>query len=133
MQRYILQTIGFILGLLVAATAGAQLAAQKSSAAGVTVQVTPQQITAGAKTWSFNVALDTHSQELSDDFAKTTVLIDERGTEYRPAAVEGDKPGGHHRSAVIRFDAGNQVPKALEMRMQRPGEAKPRSFRWQLK
>lgn len=133
MYRTPLQAIAFVVGLVVAATAGAQLAAQKSSAAGVTVRVTPQEITAGAKTWDFNIALDTHSQELSDDFAKTTVLIDERGTEYRPAAVEGDKPGGHHRSVVVKFDAGSQVPKALEMRMQRPGEAKPRSFRWQLK
>ena len=133
MHRYTLQAIALILGLVVAVAAGAQLVAQKNSEAGVTVLVTPQAITAGAKTWNFNIALDTHSQELSDDFTKTTVLIDERGTEYRPAAVEGDKPGGHHRSVVVKFDAGNQVPKALEMRMQRPGEAKPRSFRWQLK
>jgi hypothetical protein len=133
MYRTTLQAIAFILGLVVAAAAGAQLVAQKNSEAGVTVLVTPQAITAGAKTWNFNIALDTHSQELSDDFAKTTVLIDDRGAEYRPAAVEGDKPGGHHRSVVVKFDAGKQVPKSLEMRMQRPGEAKPRSFRWQLK
>jgi len=133
MHRYTLQAIGFILGLVVAAAASAQLAAQKSSEAGVTVLVTPQAITTAAKTWNFNIALDTHSQELSDDFAKTTVLIDDRGAEYRPAAVEGDKPGGHHRSVVVKFGAGDRLPQSLEMRMQRPGEAKPRSFRWQLK
>ena len=133
MYRITLRAIGIVLGLIFAAAAGAQLAAQKSSEAGVTVLVTPQAITTAAKTWNFNIALDTHSQELADDFAKTTVLIDDLGAEYRPAAVEGDKPGGHHRSVVVKFDAGNRVPKALEMRMQRPGEAKPRSFRWQLK
>lgn len=133
MHRYTLRAIGFILGLVVAAAAGAQLAGQKSSEAGVTVLVTPQAIKAGAKTWDFNVALDTHTQDLSDDFAKTTVLIDERGGEYRPVAWEGGAPGGHHRSGVLKFGAGDRVPQALEMRMLRPGEAKPRSFRWQLK
>ena len=133
MRRQILRTVGLILALLVAAAAGAQLAGQKSSEAGVTVRVTPRQIAAGAKTWDFNVALDTHSQELSDDLGKTTVLVDDRGVEYRPLAWEGQGPGGHHRSGVLKFGAGDRIPEALEMRMQRPGEAKPRSFRWQLK
>jgi hypothetical protein len=133
MHRYTLRAIGFILGLVVAVAAGAQLNEQKSSEAGVTVLVTPQAITAGAKTWNFNVVLDTHTQDLSDDFAKTTVLIDERGVEYRTVAWEGAGPGGHHRSGVLKFAAGKRLPQSLEMRMSRPGEAKPRSFRWQLK
>lgn len=133
MYRCALQAIGIILGLVFVAAAGAQLDAQKSSAAGVTVRVTPQQITPGAKTWNFNIALDTHSQELSDDFGKTTVLVDDRGVEHRPVAWEGQGPGGHHRSGVLKFSAGERLPTSLEMRMQRPGEAKARSFRWQLK
>ncbi|TAK88033.1 MAG: hypothetical protein EPO20_00945 [Betaproteobacteria bacterium] len=134
MYRYTLQAIAFILGLTVAALAvGAQLGEQKSTEAGVTVSVTPQAIAAGAKTWNFDVALNTHSQDLSDDFSKTTVLVDDRGVEYRPVAWEGAGPGGHHRSGVLKFAAGKQAPQSLEMRMTRPGEAKPRSFRWQLK
>jgi hypothetical protein len=118
---------------VVAAAAGAQLKEQRSAEAGVTVAVTPKSIASGAKTWDFNVVLDTHSQDLSDDFSKTTVLVDERGVEYRTLAWEGAGPGGHHRSGVLKFAAGKQVPKSLEMRMSRPGEAKPRVFRWQLK
>ncbi len=134
MYRYTLQAIAFIFGLTVAAVAaGAQLGEQKSTEAGVTVSVKPQAIAAGAKTWNFDVVLDTHSQDLSDDFSKTTVLVDDRGVEYRPLAWEGAGPGGHHRSGVLKFAAGKQVPQSLEMRMTRPGEAKPRSFRWQLK
>jgi len=127
------RAIAFMLGLVVAAAAGAQLKEEKSTEGGVTVSVTPQAIAAGAKTWNFDVALNTHSQDLSDDFSKTTVLVDERGVEYRPLAWEGAGPGGHHRSGVLKFAAGEQVPEALEMRMSRPGEAKPRSFRWRLK
>ena len=134
MYRHTLQAIAFIFGLAVAALAvGAQLSEQKSTEAGVTVSVTLQAIAADAKTWNFDVALNTHAQELSDDFSKTTVLIDDRGVEYRPVAWEGAGPGGHHRSGVLKFAAGKQVPESLEMRMTRPGEAQPRSFRWQLK
>lgn len=134
MRRYRLRLIGLFLALAVAAAAtGAQLNEQKSTEAGVTVSVTPQAIAAGAKTWNFDVALNTHSQDLSDDFSKTTVLVDDRSTEYRPVAWEGAGPGGHHRSGALKFAAGKQFPQALEMRMVRPGEAKPRSFRWQLK
>lgn len=134
MYRHIVRAISLVLGLLAAATAaGAQLTEQKSTEAGVTVSVTPQAIAAGAKTWNFDVVLNTHSQDLSDDLSKTTVLVDDRGAEYRPVAWEGAGPGGHHRSGVLKFPAGKQLPQALEMRMTRPGEAKSRSFRWQLK
>ena len=133
MHRCTFKAIGFIIGLFFAAAYGAPLDPQKSSAGGVTVVVTPKAITADAKTWDFNVVLDTHTQDLSDDFAKTTVLIDDRGVEYRPVAWEGAAPGGHHRSGVLKFTAGDRIPQSLEMRMNRPGEAKPRSFRWQLK
>jgi hypothetical protein len=133
MHRYTLRAIGFVLGLVVAAAAGAQLNEQRSAEAGVTVSVTPQAIVAGAKTWDFSVALNTHSQDLSDDLAKTTVLVDERGVEYRTVSWEGAGPGGHHRSGVLKFAAGKRLPQSLEIRMSRPGEAKPRSFRWQLK
>jgi hypothetical protein len=133
MHRYTLRAIGIVLGLVVAAAAGAQLNEQRSSEAGVTVSVTPQAISAGAKTWNFAVALNTHSQDLPDDLAKTTVLVDERGGEYRTVVWEGAGPGGHHRSGVLKFAAGKRLPQSLEMRMSRPGEAKPRLFRWQLK
>jgi hypothetical protein len=133
MYRYILQAIVFIFGLALAAFAlGAQLGEQKSTEAGVTVSVTPKAVAAGAKTWDFDVALNTHTKDLSDDLVKSTVLVDERGVEYRTVAWEGAGPGGHHRSGVLKFAAGKQVPNALEMRMSRAGEAKPRVFRWQL-
>lgn len=132
MSRLAFQIIGFVLALFAAAATGAQLEQQKNSAGGVTVAVTPKAITADAKSWDFSVVLDTHSQDLSDDFAKTTVLVDERGTQYRPVAWEGAAPGGHHRAGVLKFKAAERLPQSLEMRMLRPGESKPRSFRWRL-
>jgi hypothetical protein len=117
---------------LLAFNAAAQLAAQKNSAGGVTVAVTPAKLVAGAKTWDFSIVLDTHTQDLSDDLAGSAVLVDDRGNEFKALAWDGAAPGGHHRSGVLRFNAIEPRPQALELRISRPGEAKPRTFRWRL-
>ena len=127
------QLIAFTLLLLAAAAAAAQIAPQKSSQGGVTVVVTPAEVGAGAKEWTFKVVLDTHSQELSDDLVRTVVLIDGAGREARPLGWEGAGPGGHHREGVLRFAAIQPRPEAIELRISRAGEADPRRFRWQLK
>ena len=123
----------FVLGFLVSASALAQLAAQKDTANGVTVAVTPGSLAADAKLWDFAVVFDTHSQDLSDDVVKGATLIDNRGNEFRPLRWEGAAPGGHHREGVLKFSAISPRPQAVELRIARPGEAKPRSFRWDLK
>ena len=121
-----------IAATLLAFNAAAQLAAQKNSAGGVTVAVTPAKLVAGAKTWDFSIVLDTHTQDLSDDLAGSAVLVDDRGNEFKALAWDGAAPGGHHRSGVLRFNAIEPRPQALELRISRPGEAKPRTFRWRL-
>lgn len=113
--------------------AAAQLATQKSSANGVTVAVTPGNLAAEAKTWDFAVVLDTHTQELSDDLAKSAVLVDDGGNEFKALAWEGAGPGGHHRKGVLKFNTIEPKPRALELRISRPGEPKARIFRWSLK
>jgi hypothetical protein len=111
----------------------AELRTQKSTDRGVTVAVTPQNLAAGAKSWDFKIVLDTHSADLSDDLVKTAVLLDGTGGKYAPVAWDGAGPGGHHREGVLRFKPLAAQPQAIELRIARPGEAKPRSFRWQLK
>ena len=111
----------------------AELAAQKSSERGVTVAATPQDLSSNAKTWDFKIVLDTHSGDLSDDLLKTAVLLDGTGTQHVPVAWDGAAPGGHHREGVLRFMAVSPQPQAIELRIARPGESGPRSFRWQLR
>lgn len=113
--------------------AAADLGAQKSSAGGVTIAVTPQNISGDIKTWTFKVALDTHSQDLSDDLVKSSLLLDGTGGRYAPVAWDGAGPGGHHREGTLRFNAISPRPASVELQIQRPGESKPRSFRWQLR
>jgi hypothetical protein len=127
------QAVGLMVALLVAASAAAQLAPQRSTQGGVTVAVTSAELAAGAKVWSFKVVLDTHSQDLSDDLAKSAVLVDGQGRESKPIAWEGAPPGGHHRAGVLKFPAFEPLPEAVELRIARPGEAAARTFRWQLR
>ena len=113
--------------------AAAELAAQKSSDRGVTVAVTPQNLAGGAKTWAFKIVLDTHSADLNDDLTKSAVLLDGIGGQYAPLGWDGAAPGGHHREGVLRFKPVAPRPAAIELRITRPGEPAPRSFRWELK
>jgi hypothetical protein len=97
------------------------------------VAVTPQNLAAGAKSWDFKVVLDTHSGELNDDLVKTAALLDDKGERHVPVKWDGAGPGGHHREGTLRFNAIAPRPASVELQIQRPGESKPRSFRWQLK
>jgi len=129
-----------LFGLLFATTlllnvqpgAAAELGTRSSSAAGVTVRVTPKDVSPGAAVWTFAVVLDTHSQDLRDDLAKIAALVDAGGKRHAPLGWEGAPPGGHHRSGVLRFRGLGAQAGALELQVQRPGEQAPRVFRWQL-
>jgi len=110
--------------------AAERLASQSTSASSVTVKATPRALAGGS--WEFDVVFDTHSQDLRDDLMTTATLIAD-GRTHVPVGWKGDPPSGHHRKGVLRFNAINPAPMALELRIARPGEPKPRSFRWQLK
>lgn len=112
------------------AAAAPALSPQSSSVAGVTVTATPR-IVAG-DFWEFEIALNTHSQDLGDDLVKAAALIGADGVAYSPVDWQGDPPGGHHRKGILRFKAVKPAPAAIELRIQRPGEPSPRSFRWRL-
>lgn len=105
---------------------------QVTVAKGVTVKVTRQDLAGEAGAWRFTVVLDTHSQDLSDDLSRTVVLVTDDGRQIAPLAWKGPGPGGHHREGTLEFPAPQPRPKSIEMRMQRPGEAEPRIFRWAL-
>ena len=111
----------------------ADLSPRTTNASGVGVSVTPKLVAADAPAWEFGIALNTHSQDLSDDLLKNSVLIDPRGARHSPVAWEGSPPGGHHRSGVLRFKGLGAQADAIELQIRRPNEAVPRSFRWKLK
>jgi hypothetical protein len=122
----------FVLGALISMHAVAQVETQKDSANGVTIAVTPGDLSREAKIWDFAIVLDSHSQDLSDDLMQSAVLVDGQGKEFKPVGWDGAAPGGHHRAGVVKFNTIAPRPQAVELRITRPGEAKPRSFRWDL-
>ena len=106
-------------------------APQTSSQGGVKITIAPRGFSSEAKTWDFAITLETHTQSLDDDLAKTATLLAD-GRPSRPRGWEGAPPGGHHRKGVLRFEAVTPLPQAVELQIRRTGEASPRVFRWQL-
>ena len=123
--------LAFGLLLAVYAFAAGNLPPQTSIQSGVTVKVTPRSL-AGAE-WEFEVVFDTHSGELKDDLLTAAVLVADGRTPSSPTGWQGDGPGGHHRKGVLRFKPPAASPASIELRLQRPGEAAARVFRWQLR
>jgi hypothetical protein len=108
------------------------LSTQESADRGVTVTVTPLNVSESAKAWEFKVTLDSHSQNLGDDLVKSAVLLSETGARVAATNWEGSPAGGHHREGVLRFKSLTPQPKSIELQILRSAEPEPRSFRWQL-
>lgn len=113
------------------AMAQAAPATQSSVDRGVTVKVTPKALGSSDR-WEFSVVLDTHSADLSDDLVQSTTLTTDDGRTLKPVSWTGAAPGGHHRAGVLAFDVPVPRPAKIELRIVRPGESAPRTFRWQL-
>ena len=109
------------------------LAQQTSGERGVTVRVTPRELSPTAKAWEFEIVLESHTQDLADDLTAISELVADTGAKQAPFAWEGDPPGGHHRKGVLRFAPVMPQPKTIDLRILRAGETSPRSFRWQMK
>lgn len=107
------------------------LATQTSNQAGVKVTVAPRGFANEARTWDFEITLETHTQTLGDDLTKSAVLL-ANGKPYLPVGWEGAPPGGHHRKGILRFRAITPRPSSVELQIRRSGEAKPRNFQWEL-
>ena len=133
MRSRLIQALLWLAPALVAAgtaLAADALPAQTNSAAGVMITAKPRALT--GKAWEFEIALNTHSQDLKDDLAKSATLV-AGGKTFVPAAWQGDPPGGHHRKGLLKFSAVDPGAREIELRIARPGEPEPRSFRWQVK
>ena len=105
---------------------------QSSTASSVTLKVTPKSIGSQETRWEFSVVLDTHSADISDDLVQSATLSTGDGRTLKPSNWVETVPGGHHREGVLAFDVAAPRPTTFELRIARPGETTPRTFRWQL-
>ena len=97
----------------------------------VTITVIPRKFT-NAENWEFEMNLETHSVELNEDLIKAAILTaDNKG--YEPIAWDGDPPGGHHRSGILKFKSISPQPKSIALKILQVGGIEERNFTWQFK
>ncbi|OGN00139.1 MAG: hypothetical protein A3B91_01855 [Candidatus Yanofskybacteria bacterium RIFCSPHIGHO2_02_FULL_41_29] len=104
------------------------LESQSNNEGAVSITVTPK-----LSEWilEFEVVMNTHSIELSEDMTKISVLIVNE-KEYKPISWEGAGPGGHHREGVLRFKSIVLGPEKLILKIKNIGGVSERLFQWQL-
>jgi hypothetical protein len=131
--RFLLCNLAGAAMLFGTAASAADLAAQSSEDGGVTIAVKPVDVSADAATWSFQVTLSSSGQELRDDLLRSAYLLNRAAKkDVPPIAWEGGAPAGRQRGGILRFNALKPMPAAIELRIQRAGEAAPRVYRWDL-
>lgn len=96
----------------------------------IEVTATPKDLSSSSS-WDFEVILTTHSGSLDQDLTKSAVLIDDKGNRFVPTAWEGDPPGGHHRSGVLKFKPIAPTPQFVKLEINRVGSGK-KVFEWVL-
>ncbi len=97
----------------------------------VTVEVLPLTLKAGAPS-EFEIAMNTHSVDLSADMLKAVVLIDDAGKEYTATKWDGPTGGGHHRSGRILFPALSASAKSVTVVVKGIAKVPERKFQWDL-
>lgn len=102
---------------------------QKSVVQGVTVAVTPGELSEDSSIWDFAVAFDGKGRRLDDEVMENFVLLGD-GHRVKPLAWEGEKGAVGHRAGVLKFIAIQPRPKELELQLVRKGEKQPRVFRF---
>src|SRR3989338_724959 len=80
----------------------------------------------------FEVTLNTHSVELSEDLTQVSVLVNSEGEEEKSTEWEGDPPAGHHRKGILKFNALSSQPEFIILKIRGVGGIKERIFQWVL-
>lgn len=102
----------------------------------VSVAVTPVDLSVDKPTLDFEVAMNTHSVDLSMDLAALTTLTTDNGRSVT-ATLWDAVPGGHHVSGVLSFPSAVEGTAVLEEASQltltvRDVDAPERTFVWSL-
>jgi len=102
----------------------------------VSVAITPLNLNGGKSSLDFEVALNTHSVDLSMDLAALATLTTDNGRSVT-AAIWDAVPGGHHVSGVLSFPAMIEGTAVLDGASSliltiRDMDASERTFVWSL-
>jgi len=97
----------------------------------VRVDVRPVQLSPG-KPAKFEIRMNTHSGDLSQDLIAVCTLTDSSGREYRPINCDGSPPGGHHRSGVLEFSDLGEEAKSITLVIREVANVPERIFNWSI-
>jgi hypothetical protein len=122
-----------VLSLWISQAVPAQIITQTSTVRSVTVAATAGNLSPEASVWDFAVVLSSTDKSLPDELVKNAVLVDPLGRQYKALIWEGAPHSGTHRAGVLKFIAIRPSPDWIELRIQRPGESRPRRFGWSLR
>ena len=95
----------------------------------VRVDVRPVQLLPG-KPAKFEIRMNTHSGDLSQDLLAVCTLKDSSGREYRPINWDGSPPGGHHRSGVLEFSELAEGAESITLVIREIANVPERVFNW---
>jgi hypothetical protein len=104
----------------------------------VVIQVTPANLGTPADTLDFDVAMNTHSVDLSMDLAAVSTLSTDTGLTIQSSLWDAPPGGGHHVSGKLIFPATQNGKSILEGAGKltltiRDVDAPARVFEWNLK
>ncbi len=98
----------------------------------VRVDVRPVQLVPG-KPARFEIRMNTHSEELSQDLLAVVTLKDNKGREYQATNWKGSPPGGHHLSGVLEFPELDGNPESITLVIRLIADGPDRAFKWSVK
>ncbi len=105
--------------------------AQSDNQNSVRVDVRPVQLLPG-KPAKFEIRMNTHSGDLSQDLVTASILKDNSGLEYRPIKWDGSPPGGHHRSGVLEFPELGYTAQSITLVIRELADVPERVFNWSI-
>jgi hypothetical protein len=97
----------------------------------VRVDVRPVQLLPG-KPAKFEIRMNTHSEDLSQDLVAACTLKDNSGREYHPTSWDGSPPGGHHRSGVLEFSELGEGAESITLVIREVANVPERIFNWSI-
>ena len=118
----------FLVNLAVDASA---YQAQSDDQNRVRVDVRPVQLLPGQPA-KFEIRINTHSGDLSQDLVAVSTLKDNSGREYRPTKWNGSPPGGHHRSGVLEFPKLGNGAQSITLVIREVANVPERVFNWSI-
>ncbi len=126
--------LGLLLILAGLAATGTTWAYDRSSNKGNGVRITVKPTTLALnQAATFDVQLNTHSVDLSQDLAVVSELKDDKGRSYRPDQWKGDPPGGHHRKGTLIFPVLEGPVQSVTLIIRDVANVPERVFTWKVK